>query len=386
VRIALLGMRGVPASYGGFETAAEQIGQRLVQRGHQVTVYCRTPHIQYAGDMYLGMRLVKLPTIRTKHLDTLAHTFLSSVHACFQRYDVAIMFIAGNSLVSWIPRLVGTPVALNVDGLDWKRPKWNRLAQSYIRLAERMSRWFPTCVITDSRIVQDFYLHEYNTSTVFIPYGSDLLPRAPGETLSRLGLEPHRYILFVGRLVPENNAHQVVDAFTGLRDKNGLKLVIVGDAPYVSGYVGQVRKRAAACSDVLLTGYIFGDAYRELASNAYLTVVATEVGGTHPVLLEYMSLGKCVVVNDIPANMEAIADTAVPYSGRDGARALRSVLEHLIARPDLVTSYGRRASERAASVYRWDAITDEYERLCERLTGLHSVDSVNDWAPASSAD
>jgi glycosyltransferase involved in cell wall biosynthesis len=298
---------------------------------------------------------------------------------------VAIMFIAGNSFVSWIPRLVGTPVALHVDGLDWKRQKWNGLAKAYIRLAERASRWLPTCVITDSRVVQDYYLREYNTPTVFIPYGADLQRREAGETLRQLGLEVNRYILFVGRLVPENNAHHVVDAFAGIREKHGLRLVLVGDAPYVDGYLDQLRRRAAACDDIIVTGYIFGDGYRELASNAYLTVVATEVGGTHPVLLEFMSLGKCAVVNDIPANMETIGDTAATYPGQAGVTGLRAVLEQLIAQPDLVASYGRRAADAARSAYRWDLIAKQYEDLCVSLVGAPAR-SLPDSAPASSAD
>jgi glycosyltransferase involved in cell wall biosynthesis len=367
MRIALMGTRGVPASYSGFETAVEQLGQRLAARGHQVTVYCRTPHVTYPGDSYLGMRLVKLPTIRNKYLDTLFHTFVSCLHAWTQHYDVALMFIAGNSLVSWMPRLVGTPVALNVDGLDWKRAKWNRFARLYIQLAERLSRWLPTCVVTDSRIVQDFYDDVYHLETVFIPYGSDIDRKEPGETLEHLGLKPRGYVLFVGRLVPENNAHHVLAAFLRLKRRHGLKLVIVGDAPYADDYILDLRARASTDPDVIMPGYVFGDGYRELASNAFVSVVATEVGGTHPVLLEAMALGNCVLVNDIPTNLETTGRAAVPYSGSVGASDLSAKLAELIADPERVEHYRQLASQRAAEAYSWERVTDQYAELCHRL-------------------
>jgi glycosyltransferase involved in cell wall biosynthesis len=367
MRIALMGTRGVPASYSGFETAVEQLGQRLVKRGHEVTVYCRTPHITYPGDSYLGMRLVKLPTIRNKYFDTLFHTFISCLHAWTQRYDVALMFIAGNSLVSWMPRLVGTPVALNVDGLDWKRAKWNRFAKGYIQVAERLSRWLPTCVITDARVVQDYYQDVYDMETVFIPYGSDIDRKEPGETLQRLGLTPRGYMLFVGRLVPENNAHHVLEAFRRLKDRRGLKLVIVGDAPYANEYIDDLKKRASSDPDVIMPGYVFGDGYRELASNAFASVVATEVGGTHPVLLEAMALGNCVVMNDIPTNLETAGNAAIRYAGKRGADDLARKLAQLVADPSKAEQYRQRASRRAAETYSWERVADQYEELCRRL-------------------
>jgi glycosyltransferase involved in cell wall biosynthesis len=367
MRIALMGTRGVPASYSGFETAVEQLGRRLVERGHQVTVYCRTPHITYPGDHYLGMRLIKLPTIRNKYFDTLFHTFVSCLHAWTQRYDVAVMFIAGNSLVAWMPRIVGTPVALNVDGLDWKRAKWNRFAKVYIQLAERLSRWLPTCVITDSRVVQDFYDDVYDLETVFIPYGADIDRRDAGETLHKFGLKPRGYLLFVGRLVPENNAHHVLEAFLRLKARGGLKLVIVGDAPYADDYIRELRSRAASDPDIIMPGYVFGDGYRELASNAYASVVATGVGGTHPVLLEAMALGNCVVMNDIPTNLETAGRAAIPYSGSLGADDLSIKLAELIADASRAAHYRALAAKRAEA-YSWEHVTDQYEELCRRLT------------------
>ena len=169
MKIALLGTRGIPASYSGFETCVEQLGQRLVQRGHEVTVYCRSHHITYEGSHYKGMRLVKLPTIANKYLDTMVHSFISSLHALSQGYDVGLYFIAGNSPVTWIPRIVGTKTILNVDGLDWKREKWPALAKKYIQFAEWLATKLPNVYITDSHVVQGYYRDRYDEEPAYIP-------------------------------------------------------------------------------------------------------------------------------------------------------------------------------------------------------------------------
>jgi glycosyltransferase involved in cell wall biosynthesis len=198
LKIALLGTRGIPASYSGFETCVEQLGQRLVEKGHSVTVYCRSHHITYPGHTYKGMRLVKLPTIRNKYLDTIVHAFLSSMHALPRRYDIALYFIAGNSPVTWIPRLVGTRTILNVDGLDWKREKWPPFAKKYLQFAEYLATKLPTCFITDSIVVQEYYRQRFGSRPFYIPYGSEIERLPPDSTLARFQLEKGKYVLFVG--------------------------------------------------------------------------------------------------------------------------------------------------------------------------------------------
>jgi glycosyltransferase involved in cell wall biosynthesis len=365
LRIAMLGTRGVPASYSGFETCVEELGARLAGRGHEVTVYCRVPHVTYAGDAYRGMRLVKLPTIRSKHLDTIVHALLSSLHAIPRRYDVALYFNVGVSPVTWIPRLAGQRVVLNVDGLDWKRKKWGRLARAYIRGCERWAARFPHRVVTDSRRVQRYYRQQRGTPSVYIAYGAEPTAVPPGPHLARFGLTQGGYVLFVGRLVPENCAHHLVEAFDGLA--TDLRCVIVGDAPYSDEYIRALR--ATSDPRVVFTGYVFGDGYRELLSSAYCVVETSEVGGTHPALLEAMAAARCVVVNDTPENLETIADTGFSYHGDIGAASLRSVLEALLKDPALVAMRGRQGLERVRDHFSWDGVTDAYERLFRELVG-----------------
>jgi glycosyltransferase involved in cell wall biosynthesis len=363
LRIAVLGTRGVPASYSGFETCAEELGARLSARGHAVTVYCRIPHISYPGREYRGMRLVKLPTIRSKHLDTIVHTFLSSLHALGAGYDIALYLNVGNASLCWMPRLAGQRVVLNVDGLDWKRKKWGRLARWYIRSSERWATRNPHRVVTDSRRVQEYYRERHGAATTYIAYGAVPGRVPPGAALRRFGLEPGRYVIFVGRLVPENCAHHLVEAWAGL--STDWKCVIVGDAPYAEEYIRALRETADP--RVVFTGYVFGEGCRELLSSAYCFVETSEVGGTHPALLEAMAASTAVIVNDTPENLETIGDAGSSYDGAVGAASLRAALERLLKDPALAAEQAARAGQRVRAHYSWDAVTDAYEDLFHKL-------------------
>jgi len=372
MRFAMLGTRGLPAAYSGFETAVENLGSRLVARGHQVVVYCRPHMVEGRHVFHKGMKLVYVPTIRNKYLDTFVHTLLCTLHmAVFVRPDVAFYFIAGNSPFAGLSRLLGVPSIINVDGLDSQRAKWPRPAKAYLRWAERNAPSMANRTITDSRAVQRLYREQHRAETAYIPYGSALEGRDSGEYLERFALRPRSYVLFVGRLVPENNAHVLVDAFIGLDTE--MKLVVVGDAPYASEYQRQLRARDDP--RLLFTGYIFGDGYRELLRNAALFVAPTEVGGTHPAIVEAMAAGNCVVVNDHEPNLEVIADSGAAYRGADGAEGLQRVLRSLLDDPATVDRYRKLAAARARSVYSWDAVTKQYEELAEAvLSAAHRAE------------
>ena len=361
LNIALLGTRGIPASYSGFETCVEQLGQRLVERGHKVTVYCRSHHITYAQPYYKGMRLVKHGTIPNKYLDTIVHSFISSLHALTQHYDIALYFIAGNSPATWIPRIVGTKTILNVDGLDWKREKWPSIAKKYIQFAEYLATKLPNLYITDSEVVQNYYNKRYKSTPPYIPYGSDVEILPPGETLAKYDLESGKYILFVGRLVPENCAHHLIEAFKLL--DTDLKCVIVGDAVYADEYINSLKVRAAGDSRIIFTGYVFGKGYNELGSNANIFVETSGVGGTHPALTEAMGFGNCVIVHNTPENLETIGDAGFSYDGKIGAEDLLKVLKIVLSRKEILNDYRSHAKTRAKLKFSWDIVTDEYEKL-----------------------
>jgi glycosyltransferase involved in cell wall biosynthesis len=363
VKIAILGTRGIPAAYSGFETAAEELASRLSQRGHDVIVYCRPHVVDRSLAAYKGARLVHLPTIQNKYLDTFVHTLLSAWHAArVTRPDVALFFIAGNSPLCRITRAAGIPTLINIDGLDSDRQKWPAPAKAYLRFAERAAPRFADRTITDSHAVAATYEDRYGRRIGVVPYGVADPGHDGRRALDELGLEPRRYILFVGRLEPENNPHLLVEAFSRIDGlgARGMKLVIVGGAPYADDYIRQVRRTADP--RVVFPGYVFGRRYWELQRHAYLFCAPTGVGGTHPVILEAMAAGNCVLVNDHPPNAETVGDAGIYFSRRTGVSSLSEQLRRLLGDEPLVTEYRERARRRAAE-FSWDAVTDQYERL-----------------------
>jgi glycosyltransferase involved in cell wall biosynthesis len=367
LKIAILGTRGIPASYSGFETAAEQLAARLSQRGHEVVVYCRPHVVDRRLRTWKGAQLIHIPTVRNKYLDTFVHTFLAAHHAARRlRPDVALFFIAGNSPLCLITRGARIPTVINVDGLDSDRRKWPAFAKAYLRFAERTAPRWADRAITDSHAVADIFDRRYGERIGVVPYGVTDPGYEGTGTLERLGLEPRRYVLFVGRLEPENNPHLLVEAFSRIDSEHtrGMKLVIVGGAPYADEYIRGVMR--AADPRVVFPGYVFGRGYWELQRHAYLFCAPTEVGGTHPVILEALAAGNCVLVNDHAPNAETVADAGFYFSGAAGVDDLAVQLERLLGDPELVEAYRSRARERATR-YSWDAVTDQYEQLLESV-------------------
>src|SRR5688500_16693246 len=364
MRIAILGTRGIPASYGGFETFAEHLSTRLVARGHEVTVYCRAHYVSPRQLEYQGVHLRVLPTIRHKYLDTVVHAFLSAMHAVPSRFDAALICNAANAPFASILRFTGTPVAINVDGLEHKRKKWNWLGRRYYLLAEKLSTILPNVTITDAQVIHDYYRNRYNASSRMIAYGSEVERRPDRAAVRKWRVEPNRYVLYVSRLEPENNAHLVIEAFKKVR--TAYRLLIVGDAPYAEHYINDLKARARGDKRIIFTGFVFGQDYRALQQNAYCYVHATEVGGTHPALLEAMGYGNCVLTLATPENIEVVGDAGVPYVDEfDLAEKLQRVLRD----GSLVQAYRHRAQLRIRTHYDWENVVDEYERLFARMCG-----------------
>jgi glycosyltransferase involved in cell wall biosynthesis len=353
VRIAIAGTRGIPANYGGFETFAEELSTRLVERGHQVTVYCREKH---PDPVYRGVRLQYLPTIRHKYFDTLAHTAFSTWHLLGHRPDVVLYCNGANAIFTALPRLVGVPVALNVDGIERKRKKWNRAARAWYLVSEWLSKFCPTLVVTDALTIQEYYRERYRKESVFIPYGAEVGKVESAEALAGLGLEAGRYFLYVSRLEPENHPLEVRQAFE--RVVTAMKLALVGDAPYAQEYIRQVRDTSDP--RVVMPGAIYGAGYRELGSHCFAYIHATEVGGTHPALIEAMGRGALVVYRNTPENAEVAGGAGIPYEPGELTAALRRVLAMAEGERERLR---QAAMERVRAHYSWDAVTNAYEGL-----------------------
>lgn len=362
MKIAILGTRGVPARYGGFETFAEELGARLAARGHSVTVYGRNNWVLRGIKHHRGMDIVRLPAPRSKYLETVVHTLFAAFSVARRRLDVVYVCNVANAPAVLVLLVARKRVVLNVDGLEWQRAKWNVLGRTYYRFCAWLATRLPIHIVTDARVIQDFYRRHYGRATDYFAYGTGLAPVADDGTLARLGLEPGRYVLYVSRLEPENNADVVVEAYAGV--KTDLPLALVGDAPHASEFIGRLRSAAARDPRVKLLGAHYGSEYQVLRSHAAAYVQATEVGGTHPALVEAMGFGNAIAANDVPEHREVLGDAGLYYSGAAG---LTGALQRLLDERELATIMRERAAARARGMYDWDTIASEYEAWLEAL-------------------
>ncbi|NIN65036.1 MAG: glycosyltransferase, partial [Anaerolineae bacterium] len=351
----------IPETYSGIETALKALCPRLVQRGHEVSVYCRS----YYGlpDEYEGVRLISLPSINTKHLDTITHVFLCTLHSLVQDFDILHFHALGPTLLSWLPRAEGRKVVATVQGLDWQRAKWGRAARKTLQVAERTSARLPHCTIVVSKVLKEYYEARYGSKVAYIPNGVDIPPQsAPRLIIQDYGLTGRDYIFFASRLVPEKGAHYLLDAYARL-DTN-IKLIIAGEGLHSEDYVASLQERAGP--GVIFTGYVSGELLSELFSNAYLYVLPSELEGLSLSLLEAMSYGLCVLTSDIPENREVIQDNGFTFKCRNPT-SLAEMLDLLVHDEKLVTEYAARGRRRVEAEYGWDHITDLTDEVYRSL-------------------
>ncbi len=359
MNIAIVGTRGIPNRYGGFERFAEQISSRFADHGHRVTVYCRRAFTR-ADDVYdRCVRRVIVPSLHQKHLDTSVSTFFAAVHVALSDNDVVLLCNVANSPFAYIPRVFGKPVVLNVDGLDRKREKWKGLGAQVLHFCEWMSSFSSNQLVTDARAIHDYYLAKYGSESVVIGYGSEI--PSGDYSLNGFNLESGRYVLYVSRLEPENNPDLVLRAWRSVR--TDWPLVVVGDNPYDRGYIE--RLRALGDERVRFTGAIYGDGYWALQKHAGVFVFACEIGGVHPALIEAMAAENAILYLDTPENAETAGDAAAAYGKSEAELAAK--LQSLLDDGDRRATLARRASQRAHDLYRWEAIAEKYEKVFATL-------------------
>jgi glycosyltransferase involved in cell wall biosynthesis len=358
MKIAILGTRGIPARYGGFETLADQLSKRLVDRGHEVAVYCRRAFTRPDDVFDARIRRVILPSVHSKYLDTLVNGFLSGLHVTFTDAEVVLVCNVANSPFVWIPRVFGKPTLLNVDGLDRKRAKWNFLGQWFLHVCEMLSVFTPTCVVTDACVIQEYYRERYRKNSTLITYGAEVPDISSGADF---GLPAKKYILYVSRLEPENNPELVIRAYK--KTQTDWPLVIVGGNPYRPEYVQHLKDFAG--ERVLFTGSVYDEDYWTLLKRAGVYIYAGEIGGVHPALVEAMAAGNAILYLDNPANQETVANCGLPFE-KSGAN-LSSRLQSLIANPELRRELASGAEVRAEEVFGWDEIVSKYETLLREL-------------------
>lgn len=382
LKIAITGIRGIPACYGGFETFAEELSSRLVERGHEVVVYGRSHVIDYKHEYFNGVKIKLISAPRHKYFETPLHTLKCLIDILKNPVDVVLVCNAANSPFIWLTRFSGTPILINLDGIERKRAKWNWLGRLWYRFGEISSVLFSTKMIADAEVIRDYYLKTYKRDSIVLRYGfSDReeivrkkLASVEGprtcfenteEPFKDLQIAPGNYLLYVSRLERENNAHVVIEAYNKLHKSLKTRpLVIVGDAPYAREYIASLKEQAG--ENIIFAGSYFGEGYRKLQLAAYLYIQATEVGGTHPALVEAQGYANCVIANNTPENAEVLKDAGLYYE-KNNPDSLCEQLEALIQNPEIVYLYRKKAREQALRLYSWDEITSGYEDLFRRV-------------------
>ena len=362
MKIAMIGTRGIPAKYGGFETAVEEIGSRLAGSGHEIIVYCRGAD---RSPYYRGMRRVRVPHLRSKAMETLSHAALSVLHTLTQRPDAVIIFNAANATLLPLLRWSGTRAAVHVDGLEWKREKWRGLGSKFYKRSERLAVRWATELIADAKGIQDYYREEYRKDTVFIPYGAPILSSPKISRLQELGLAANSYHLVVARLEPENNVDLILEGYS--KSTAQKQMVVVGSVPYASDHESRVRELAARDRRVRMLGGVWDqDLLDALYAGSLSYYHGHSVGGTNPSLLRAMGASAPVIAYDVVFNREVLGTTGQYFSNADQLSKLAATAEHSVATNRTI---GLANQQRAAEHYRWDEVARSYEDLCYRLAG-----------------
>ncbi len=362
LKIAFIGGRGVISKYSGIETWFEEAGSRLAAMGHEITVYCRsyfTPRITN----YKGMRLIHLPTVRSKHFETAIHTLLSTIHALHQDCDVFHYHALGPALFSFLPRLFGKKTVVTVQGLDWRRRKWGWVASAVLRWGEFAAVRFPNATMVVSHTLHRHFQEAHAANTVYIPNGTFIRKRPKPAHIVQRGIEPGNYVLFLGRFSPEKNCHLLIEAYK--RINTPVKLVLAGGSSHSDAYARELRSHASP--NIQFLEWVAGEELEELITHATLFVLPSDIEGLSLALLDAMGAGVCVLASDIPENRELVDGAGFTFHA--GSRNdLELMLRLLLCNPSLRQAAARRALERIRENYLWPEIARQVASVYRDLT------------------
>jgi glycosyltransferase involved in cell wall biosynthesis len=362
LRIAMIGLRGVPATYGGVERAVEELAAHLAQRGHDITVYARAAYSEPGRTTHRGVAIKRLPQINTKHLEAASHTTLALLHAvASRRFDVIHLHATGPGAMSFVPRLARVPVVVTIQGLDWRREKWGAGARAVLRLAARMAVVSPNRAIVVSRELERYYRDELDAVTSYIPNGVESEPPPAADTM--LDLESDAYVLFLGRLVPEKHVHTLIRAYRQV--PGSVPLVIAGPGSHSPEYVKDLARLAEADKRVRMLGPRYGEEKAWLLHNAAAFVQPSSIEGLPIALLEALSAGCFPVVSSIPENLEPVTVNGAPLGASfpvGDEAALAGVLSAVLERTDRRVT-GEQLSEHVRREYDWSVIAARTEAI-----------------------
>ena len=372
MKIAIIGIRGIPFTYSGFEVFAEELSVGLAKKNHKLTVYCRKNYFDNILDDYKKVELIYLPTIKTKYFETIIHSFFSTIHACIVgKYDIIYYLGVSNSLFTFFPRLFGIKTLINIDGLDWKREKWSYIGKIYLKFSEYLSSFLPNMTITDSLYVKNYYQRQYRKSIDYLPYGFFTQSKKKKLRFNNLNLKKNEYFIWVGRFVPDNKLEEIVIAFKKI--KTNYKLIVVGDDLYESNYKKYISALTYSDPRIILTGFISHSECAYIMKNSLAYIETKRSGGAHPSLIDAMGLGCLIISNNHKANKSIIKNLGFYYSIYDPVESLGKIIKKIIFIKNSLILRKMRAKVRneAEAHYSWTKIVDHYEKLFLTLIQQH---------------
>lgn len=366
MHVAIIGTRGYPYVYSGYETFIRELVERLVKRNVEVTVYCHRNLFDERPKEVNGVRLVYIPTIETKALSQLIHSFLSMTHACFSSADVVFAVNSANGPFGIISRLLRKPTAINVDGLEWLRPKWRGFGGRYFKWASRQAtRWYDA-IVNDADEMRRIYLELFKKDSVVIAYGGNIKYSTKPELIEEWNLDPLDYYLIVGRFIPDNNWGLMIDGFRNSSSQR--KLVIVGDVPYHDEYSANLKKLSETDDRLIFTGLVKNrEAVAELFHNAYAYLHGHEFGGTNPTMLEALSFGSAILSLNTPFNQEVLQKGKHGRFFEKDSKSVCELISELDKEHEMILTMKESSRSGITEKYNWDHITDQYLQLFERL-------------------
>lgn len=365
MKIAIIGSRGYPYVYSGYETFVSEVVVRLKEKGVDTHVYCHSPLFKDKPKLVNGINLHYLPSLRTKSLSQWSNSFLSTIHALFGDYDVILYVNSANGIFGPITKLFKQKTAINVDGLEWLRPKWKGLGAKVFYFSSKMATKWMTVIITDADAMRDIYLKEFRKDSTVIAYGANIRFSKNPELINRWNLKINEYYLIVGRLIPDNNALLILEEF--VRSNSRRKLVIVGDVPYEDEYATNIKK--VTDSRILFTGYVKGqEELAELYHNCFVYFHGHEFGGTNPTLLKALAYGCGILAIDTVFSREVLMDDlhGIYFSKEYGN--LSQKINDIESNTSLLSHYREISRNRIKNNYTWEKIADQYYDLFNLLS------------------
>lgn len=358
MKIAIIGTRGYPYVYSGYETFVKELSERLVKKNIEITIYCHKGLFKNRPAKVNNINLVYIPTIETKSFSQIIHSFLSFIHCCFKRPDVLLVVNVANGPLGIISKAFGIPTIINVDGLEWLRPKWKGLGSLYFRFAAKMATVFYDRIINDSEEMKKIYKKKFNTDSKVIAYGAPDLPIKENYNLTeQFALDKYEYYLVVGRLIPDNNCDLIIQGF--LKSNSKKKLVIVGDVFYKDKYAKQIKN--IKDFRIIKTGYIRDfNTLVQLYKNCYGYIHGHEFGGTNPTMIKALSYGTAILALDTPFNREMLQNHKFGLYFEKHPNSIKKLIEYSDLNKDIIGEMRKKSQNGITKKYSWDCITESY--------------------------